>query len=207
MKENFTSINVVIDRSGSMQRLTSDTIGGFNQFLADQRDVPGEAVLTLAIFSIDYTLVHDCKVLADISDLDSSTYRAAGGTALLDALGKTINSVGAKLATMEEDERPSKVIFLVITDGEENSSVEFSKEQIKSMVEHQQDVYKWEFVFMGANIDSMAEGASIGVAQHNTMDYMPTPAGTRSLYQDVSKSMKRYRMSGPSKSGFFGKGK
>jgi len=207
MKENFTSINVVIDRSGSMQRLTSDTIGGFNQFLSDQRDVPGEAVLTLATFSTDYTLVHDCKVLADVADLDATTYRASGGTALLDALGKTINSVGVKLAAMEEDERPSKIIFLVITDGEENSSVEFTKEQIKSMVEHQQNVYKWEFVFMGANIDSMAEGASLGIAQHNTMDYMATPAGTRGLYHDVSKSMRKYRMSGPSKSGFFGKGK
>jgi len=205
MKENFTSINVVIDRSGSMQHLTTDTIGGFNQFLKDQKDVPGEAVLTLCTFSTDYSLVHDCLALADVPELDKTSYKANGGTALLDALGTTINSVGAKLAAMEEDERPSKVIFLVITDGEENSSQEFTKEQIKSMVEHQQDVYKWQFVFMGANIDSMAEGTSLGIAQNNTMDYEATSKGTRGLYTDVSHSLTRYRTRGPSKSGFFGK--
>jgi len=205
MKENFTSINVVIDRSGSMQHLATDTIGGFNQFLKDQKDVPGEAVLTLCTFSTDYSVVHDCLVLADVPELDKTSYKANGGTALLDALGTTINSVGAKLAAMEEDERPSKVIFLVITDGEENSSREFTKEQIKSMVEHQQDVYKWQFVFMGANIDSMAEGTSIGIAQNNTMDYEATSEGTIGLYTDVSHSLTRYRTHGPSKYGFFGK--
>lgn len=204
MKDNFTSINVVIDRSGSMSHLTNDTIGGFNQFLSDQKQQPGEAVLTLCTFSTNYTLVHDCVKLADVPDLCKKTYVASGGTALLDALGTTINSVGSRLAAMPEEERPSKVLFLVITDGEENSSTEFCRDKIKEMIEHQQGVYSWEFVFMGANLDSISEGASIGISKSNTMNYSATPSGTRGLYTDVSKSVTRYRSQGPSKSGFFG---
>jgi uncharacterized protein YegL len=203
MKENFTSINVVIDRSGSMSELSADTIGGFNQFLQEQKDLPGEAVLTLCTFSTDYTIVHDCVKLADVPKLTKRTYVARGGTALLDALGTTIDEVGKKLAAMPEEDRPSKVLFLVITDGEENSSEIFTRDQIKEKVEHQKNVYKWDFVFMGANLDSIAEGGSIGIAQNCTMNYSATPAGTRGLYLDISKSVTRYRTQGPSNSGFF----
>ena len=101
MKDNFTSINVIIDRSGSMCNLVTDTIGGFNQFLKDQKDVPGEAMLTLCTFSTTSTIVHDSVLLKDIPDLDTTTYIPCGGTALLDALGSTIDKVGTKLAAMD----------------------------------------------------------------------------------------------------------
>jgi len=123
-------------------------------------------------------------------------------------LGDLINSlsidkVGTKLAAMDEADRPSKVIFLIITDGEENSSRSFNINKIKEMVKHQQEVYKWEFVFMGANLDSLSEGAAMGISSGNTMNYSATSVGTRGLYVDVSKSMARYRTNGPSASGFF----
>lgn len=194
-KENFASINVIIDRSGSMAGLTSDTIGSFNTFLTEQKAVPGEAAFTLCTFNTDYQLVHDFVKLASVPDLNAKTYAPSGGTALLDALGTTINSIGQKLAAMPEDERPSKVIFVVITDGEENSSRRFTKAQVKSMIEHQRATYKWEFVFMGANIDAVSEGTSLGISAQNSVGYNATKGGTRGLYAATSANMRRYRIS------------
>jgi len=194
-KENFTSINVIIDKSGSMSALTQDTIGSFNTFLQDQKKVEGEAVFTLCTFNHDYSLVHDFVKLASVPDLNSKTYQPSGNTALLDALGTTINTVGQKLASMPEDERPSKVIFLVVTDGEENSSSRFTKEQIKSMVEHQRDTYKWEFVFIGADPDAFHTGQSYGFSASNSVSYNATKGGTRDLYSSVSSNMRSYRLS------------
>ena len=149
MKDNFTSINVIIDASGSMQHLTHDTIGSFNTFLAEQKIVPGEAAFSLCIFSTDYRLVHDFAVLNSVPELTTKVYSPNGGTALLDAMGTTIDSVGARLSAMPEEERPSKVIFLIITDGAENSSKRFNADQIRAKVQHQKDVYSWEVVFIG----------------------------------------------------------
>ncbi len=193
-KENFTSINVIIDRSGSMSGLTQDTIGSFNSFIKEQKDVPGEASFTLCTFNHDYSLVHDFVKLASVPDLNSKTYQPSGNTALLDALGTTITTVGQKLAAMPEDERPSKVIFLVITDGQENASQRFSKEQIKSMVEHQTQVYNWEFVFIGANIDAFHAGQSYGFAASKSVSYNATAGGTRQLYNSVSSNLRSYRL-------------
>ena len=202
MKENLTSINVIIDRSGSMQGLAKDTIGSFNTFLADQKTVPGEAVFTLCTFNHDYTLVHDFIELSSVPDLNPKTYAPSGNTALLDAMGTTINSVGQKLAAMVEADRPSKVIFLIITDGQENASSRFTREQIASMVTHQKDTYNWEFVFMGANIDAITEGTSLGISAANTMQYDATSAGTHKLYQTSSNSLRSYRSGTPNTSFF-----
>lgn len=205
-KENFTSINVIIDRSGSMGNLATDTIGSFNTFLAEQKLVPGEAVFTLCTFNEESKLVHDFVKLGSVPDLNSKTYTPHGSTALLDAVGSTINSVGVKLAAMPEEERPSKVIFLIITDGQENASTDFSRAQVKEMIEHQRNTYQWEFVFMGANIDAVGEGMSLGIAQQNTLNYDASSAGTHELYRGVSDSMKTYRAGNTSKSDFFGGG-
>lgn len=202
-KENFTSINVIIDKSGSMGSLADDTIGSFNTFVTEQKAVPGEVAFTLCTFNTDYQLVHDFVKLASVPDLDSKSYRPNGGTALLDAMGTTINTVGAKLAAMPEDERPSKVIFLIITDGQENSSRNFSKEQIKAMVEHQRGTYQWEFVFMGANIDAISEGQALGISMRNSMNYDATKGGTHKLYRAVSNSVSSYRGGGSQQVDFF----
>lgn len=116
MKENLTSINVIIDQSGSMRPLTNDTIGGFNTFLQEQKQENSEALLSLCLFSTDSKLIHDCVDIKDVPDLTAATYKPAGGTALLDAFGKTMEETGKKLAAMKEEDRPSKVIFLIITD-------------------------------------------------------------------------------------------
>lgn len=232
MKKNFTSINVILDGSGSMGSLVNDTIGGFNQFLQEQQALPGEAILSLCVFNTDVNPVHDNIPLANVPLLDKKTYRASGGTALLDAIGSTIDSVGAKFAAMKEEDRPSKVLFLIVTDGEENSShlmkeetikygstangkaplvgikkeLRYPSKYIKEMVEHQQSKYNWEFVFMGANIDAFGEGASLGIASRNTLQYTPSAAGTKDLYKSISTSTRRFRSGDPSGSGFFGGG-
>jgi len=202
-KENFTSINVIIDQSGSMRGLASDTIGNFNKFLSDQKAETGEAVFTLCTFNTDYRLVHDCMTLADVPDLNEKVYDPNGGTALLDAMGATIESVGNKLSAMQEHDRPSKVIFLIITDGEENSSHRFTKAQIKSMVTHQSEKYQWEFVFMGANIDAISGGTSLGVSASNSINYAASAVGTKGLYESVSSNMRSYRKSASSRADFF----
>jgi uncharacterized protein YegL len=189
-----------------MSYLQTDTIGGFNQFLKDQKEHVDEAILTLCTFSTDYTLVHDCVKLADVPNLCKKTYNPNGGTSLLDAMGETIESVGKKLAAMSDDDRPAKVIFLIITDGEDNTSEKFTIKQIKEMVQHQQDVYSWSFAFMGANLDAISAGTNLGISQQNSMNYTATKGGTRGLYQDISDSMSRYRTSGSTADGFFGKG-
>jgi uncharacterized protein YegL len=202
-KENFTSINVIVDASGSMAGLTTDTIGNFNTFLKEQKEYPGEAVFTLCTFNTDYRLPHDFVKIASVPNLSNKTYNPQGGTALLDAMGTTIESVGRKLAAMPEDERPSKVIFLIITDGHENSSKRFTAEQIKSMVEHQKDVYSWEFVFMGANIDAIGTGTSLGISAMNSLNYSADSVGTHQLYKSISENMSTYRGSTSSRADFF----
>lgn len=203
-RENLTSINVIIDASGSMRDLTKDTIGSFNTFLNEQKAVPGEAMFTLCTFNTDYRLLHDCAVLANVPNLDAKSYRPNGGTALLDAVAVTINSVGQKLATMSEEDRPSKVIFLIITDGEENSSKQYRNPAvIREMIQHQRDKYSWEFVFMGANMDAIQAGTSLNVSASNSMTYDASPAGTRNIYKSASSSLRSYRLQSNQKVDFF----
>lgn len=196
MKQNYTHITVILDKSGSMAPTAKDSIGGFNQFIEDQKILGGEATLTFCTFNGTHSIVHDFVKLDQVPNLDSKTYSPSGNTALLDAMGATINSVGTKLGSLPENERPSKVLFLIITDGEENYSKEFTKEKIQEMVAHQQSKYNWRFSFIGAeNIDAIAGGASVGIVANNTLSYQPTSAGTQKLYRSLSDSTTKYRTS------------
>ena len=193
MRKGLTAIAVILDKSGSMHSLASDTIGNFNKFLAEQKAFPGEAVFTLAAFNSEHDLVHDFIPINDVPNLNETTYSPSGGTALLDSLGKTIDAVGKKLSAMPEEDRASKVIVLVITDGQENSSTDYTDAQVKSMVEHQQSKYSWEFMFFGASMDQIAAGHALGVSKGNTMGYVATAAGVQDLYNNISRSTSVYR--------------
>jgi hypothetical protein len=188
-----TSINIVLDRSGSMGNLVTDTIGGVNHFIEEQQKLPGEAYLSLALFNTDYTLLHDAVPLKAVPRLTDVTYRPAGGTALFDAVGHTINATGAKLAAMPEGERPERVIFVIMTDGEENSSREFTGEQVKAMIAHQQDVYNWDFVFLGAGLDAMKGAEQMGVRAAQAHVYYASPQGTDAAFRGVSRGVGSYR--------------
>ena len=186
----------VIDRSGSMASISQDAIGGFNTFLAEQKKVPGEATLTYVQFDTDYEVVHENKPLNDVPDIDSKTYVPRGATALLDAIGKTIESVGKRLSGLAESLRPDKVIFVILTDGEENSSHEYSKAKIKEMITHQKDVYQWEFIFLAANQDAFAEGVKLGIDIKDTSNFAATGKGVRQAYGIATASAAAYRSEG-----------
>src|ERR1700722_18258363 len=185
-KQNLTSINIILDRSGSMEKLTTETLLGFNKFLAEQKAVEGEATLTLATFANDYTLIHDCAPLKDIADLTIETYKAGGYTALYDAIGKTINATGAKLASMNEEDRPSKVIVVVISDGEENRSREFTHDRVMDMILHQRDKYSWEVIYLGCDLSQVKTAVSLGINASNAITFVPDAAGIATSYSSVS---------------------
>lgn len=193
MKNDSTYISVVLDRSGSMQTIKNDTIGGFNAFLEDQKKAEGEALFTLAQFDHKFDLRYDGINIKKVAPLGETTYVPRGQTALHDAIGRTINSVGAKLAAMKETDRPAKVIFVIITDGLENCSREFTGKQIKEMIEHQQQKYNWDFVYLGANQDAIAVGESMGMKRGNTMTYEENCEGTQIALKSISDNMKAYR--------------
>ncbi|HBD92996.1 MAG TPA: hypothetical protein DC057_02360 [Spirochaetia bacterium] len=180
MNNNLTEIVFILDRSGSMQSLVDDTIGGFNSFVENQKKLPGEAHLTTVLFDEMYEILHNGVNLKSINPLTRTEYYARGMTALLDAIGKTINTVGERLSDMNEKNRPHKVIFVITTDGAENASKEFNQQQIKSMIEHQTNRYNWEFVFLGANMDAVSVGDSYGITRSAT--YSATSEGTKSVY-------------------------
>ena len=205
-KQNLTSINIVLDRSGSMTKLTAETISGFNKFLAEQKAVDGAATLTLATFASDYTLVHDFIALSDVPELTLTNYRTGGYTSLLDALARTIDATGVKLASMSEEERPGKVIFVVITDGQENFSREFTREQVFEKITHQREKYSWEYVFLGANQDAIAEGMKLGVSGLNSVTFTADSAGVASNYSSISSNMSTYRRNSAQQVSFFDQG-
>ncbi len=196
MNDNLTEILFVLDRSGSMARLREDAIGGFNTFLKDQKEQEGEANMSLVLFDHEYILVHDRVPVADIEGLDDNTYVPRGRTALLDAIGRTVNEVGTKLSAIDEAERPGKVICVILTDGLENASQEFSRDSIKTMIEQQAENYNWEFMYLGADAGAFAEASSIGVRSSNTAHVRPGSEGLRHSYQAVSRAVSSYRTSG-----------
>ena len=193
MNANKTSIGVILDRSGSMSSLVADTIGGFNTFLADQKALPGDADLTLVLFDNEYLVVHDGIKLADVPDLDRMTYVPRGGTALRDAIGRTINVMRADLSAKPDAEKPGKVILLIITDGEENSSKEYSADQIHKMLGEVQ-AQGWEVTYFGANQNTQVVGQTMNIAADASISYDSTSLGTRGAYTDMSARVTRSRI-------------
>jgi hypothetical protein len=168
MRSDLTDITLVVDRSGSMSIVRDDAEGGVNTFIAEQAKQPGEALLTLVQFDTEYEFLHKG---VPISQVPHYQLHPRGMTALLDAIGRAINETGERLAAMNEQERPGLVIFVVMTDGLENSSKEFTKPQLKSMIERQQNEYNWQFTFLGANQDAFAEASSIGIHAAGVANY------------------------------------
>jgi uncharacterized protein YegL len=196
MNTNLTEIIAILDRSGSMEELTADTIGGYNSFVKEQQKVDGEAVLTTVLFDDKYELLHDRVDIKKVKPITGKEYFARGTTALLDAMGKTITTTGSKLSNIEEAERPGKVIVFIMTDGEENASVEYSKEKVKEMVELQRNTYSWEFIFIGANIDSFSTAGSLGIDTHNAFSIAADGDSTVHAHLAMRKAVSNYRKSG-----------
>jgi uncharacterized protein YegL len=195
MRKDLTEIIFILDRSGSMEHLTRDTIGGFNAFIEQQKEADGEARLTTILFDDKYEVLHDGVDIKDVAPLTSASYFARGSTALLDAIGKAMQTVGGRLANTSETERPGKVILVITTDGEENASREYKLEKIREMIEHQKNVYDWDVIFLGANIDAVSTAASFGIEAQFAKNYTANSIGTTSLYSSVSRGVTMMRSS------------
>ncbi len=195
MQSNYMHIVLVLDRSGSMQSIRDDTMGGVNRFLADQQAQPGRATFTLALFDDQHDVIHNHEEIANVRPLTVVDYVPRGWTALLDAIGRSINSTGTWLRMLPEDRRPGKVLFAIMTDGMENASKEFTREQINRMIEHQRDKYKWEFVYLGANQDAISVGNSYGIPMASSMTYAANAVGTANVMDSFT------RMSGSLRAG------
>lgn len=168
MQSDLTDITLVIDRSGSMERSKEEAENGVNHFVEEQKNQPGKALLSLVQFDTEYEFVHRG---VPVQDVPKYTLVPRGWTAMLDAVGRAISETGDRLSKMTEEERPGLVVFVIVTDGMENSSHEFTRAQVKGMIEHQEKTYNWRFTFLGANQDAFAEAASIGIAANAAANY------------------------------------
>jgi hypothetical protein len=197
MNKSLTEVAAILDMSGSMEVVTEDSIGGFNTFVEKQREEPGECRMTVVLFnSNEHRKWVDGKSVRDVPKLTKDTYRATGNTPLLDSVGRTINELGAKLDKMTETDRPGKVIVIVITDGMENASTEFTRARIREMIRHQEEKYSWTFLYLGANQDAFAEASSIGIQYCNSANYVNTPRGLRHAYRAMNFAVSSGRAGG-----------
>lgn len=189
MKKGLVEMAFILDRSGSMSGLEKDTIGGFNSLIEKQKNEPGDAFVTTVLFDDQYELLYDHVDIKSVKPLTNKEYFPRGMTALLDAIGRTVNSIGKRLSDTPEDERPEQVIIAITTDGYENASHEFTKEKIKEMIEHQQSKYSWTFMFLGANMDAVDEASKIGIDKSFAKTYTNSAVGVDSVYTAMSCSM------------------
>lgn len=191
MRQDLTDITMVIDRSGSMRSCQSDAEGGVNHFISEQKKADGNANLTLMQFDSIVETVHCGK---DIREVGTYTLSPRGSTALLDAVGRAINETGIRLSNMKEEDRPGFVVFVIVTDGQENSSSEFDRQQIRDMIQHQEEKYKWQFTFLGANAESFSQAASIGIRSANAAQY--SGEKSKDAYDVVSSKIGMARIGG-----------
>jgi hypothetical protein len=186
-------VSIILDRTGSMEVIRDDTIGGFNTFLKEQKEVPGEATITLAQFDSQdpYDVVYDFAPIADARELTRETYVPRAATPLLDAMGRGINDVEKKIADLPKKDQPTKVVLVVITDGQENSSREFRKDQVTKMVEEKQED-GWQVVFLGADLDGIDDALTVGIGRAQTLAFDNTAAGNRAAYKSMSANLTAY---------------
>jgi uncharacterized protein YegL len=194
MKANLTELVFILDRSGSMAGLESDTIGGFNSMLDKQKKEAGHAFVTTVLFDHDYELLHDRINIKNVHDMTEKEYFVRGSTALLDAMGRTINYTGKAISDTPEEDQPDKVIFVIITDGMENSSSEYSKAKVKAMIERQKNEFSWEFVFLGANIDAIKTAADFGIDEDRATNFCADSQGINLNYTAVCNFVSEMRM-------------
>jgi len=205
-KDQTTEIVCVLDRSTSIRTsgLTEKTIEGFNAFLKEQKETPGKAKLTLCLFdggsgfgaepNKSYEIIHDRVDLSEVEELNDKTFVPRGMTAMYDAIGSTIDTMQKQLK--KDKKKSDKVIFLIMTDGEENASREYNQETVFKLIEERKKKDKWAFLFIGANIDTMKAGGGMGIAKGNTMAYSNTLHGVNTAYMNMSASVKMFRSPG-----------
>lgn len=195
MKKGLTELVFILDRSGSMIGLESDTIGGYNAMLEKQKSELGEVLITTVLFDDRYELLHDSINIRGIEPITDKEYFVRGSTALLDAVGKTINKIGNVQKHTTKDERAEHVMFVITTDGMENASREFTYEKVREMIENQKSKYGWEFIFLGANIDAISTAERFGISKDRATNYNADSEGTLLNYEVISEAVSSIRAS------------
>ncbi|MGI6677820.1 MAG: vWA domain-containing protein [Dehalobacterium sp.] len=196
MKKGLTELVFILDKSGSMCGLEADTIGGYNSMLAKQQAIDGECCLTTVLFDHNYVLLHDRIDIRAVSAITEQEYQVGGATALLDAIGRTIHKISSAQEHTAEDYRAEKVMFVIITDGEENSSREYTAEKVKVQIERQKAKYGWEFIFLGANIDAVQTAGRFGITCDRAIDYLADNKGTELNFRVMADAVAKFREQG-----------
>ncbi|MCI6433950.1 MAG: hypothetical protein MR828_04155 [Clostridiales bacterium] len=197
MKKNLTELVFILDRSGSMAGLEKDTIGGFNAMIEKQRGEPGEALISTVLFDNETEVIHDRIPLDRVPALTEKEYFVRGCTALLDAVGGAIHHIGNVHKYAREEDRPEKTLFVITTDGMENASHFYTYDQVKAMIQRQQEKYGWEFLFLGANIDAAREAARFGIRADRAANYYADSVGTEVVYEAVNEAVCQVRRTAP----------
>lgn len=193
MRENLTEIVFILDRSGSMSGLESDTIGGFNSMIAKQQKEEGEAIVSTVLFDDETDVIHDRVAIGEVKKLTEEDYYVRGCTALLDAVGGAIHHIGNVHKYAREEDRPAKTLFVITTDGLENASRHYSFTDVKKLIKRQQEKYNWEFLFLGANIDAIEVAGNMGISRDRAANYNCDEVGTALNYQVLEAAVTRVR--------------
>lgn len=197
MKKNLTEIVFILDRSGSMAGLEADTIGGYNSLLEKQKKEEGEAIISTVLFDDTQEVLHDRVALDKMKQITSEEYYVRGCTALLDAIGGAIHHIGNVHKYAREEDRPEKTLFIITTDGMENSSRRYTYDKVKKMVERQKEKYGWEFLFLGANIDAIEVAGRFGISRDRAVNYECDSEGTELNYEVLSDTVSMVRCCAP----------
>lgn len=195
MKNNITELVFILDRSGSMAGLESDTIGGFNSMIEKQKKQDGDCYVSTLLFSDESEVLHDRVKLENVPLMTDKDYTACGCTALIDAIGGAIHHIENIHKYARDEDVPKHTMFVITTDGQENASHRYTSAQVKKMVERQKDKYGWEFLFIGANIDAVETAARYGISRDRAVNYNADGEGTKILYESVTKAVCNVRAS------------
>ncbi|UEL47210.1 vWA domain-containing protein [Terrisporobacter hibernicus] len=193
MKNNLTEVVFILDRSGSMSGLEDDTIGGFNSMLKKQREEEGDANVTTVLFDDEIQMLHKRVDIKEIKNITSKDYYVRGCTALLDAIGYSINFM---INVPQKEERAKNVLFIITTDGYENASKEYSYEKIKKMITYEKERYNWQFLFLGANIDAISTARKFGISEEFASNYVSDEVGTQITYEVMNSAISTCRAMG-----------
>lgn len=197
MKKNLTEIVFILDRSGSMHGLEADTIGGFNSMIKKQKKTEGDALVSTILFNQECTVIHDRVNIREIASLTEEDYTVSGCTALLDAVGGAVHHIGNVHKYARKEDIPEHTIFVITTDGLENASHRYTIGEVRKMIEHEQEKYGWEFLFLGANIDAVETAGHFGIQKERAVNYHSDSQGTALNYEVVEQAIASVRCGAP----------
>ena len=185
----MTELVFILDRSGSMQGLEADTIGGFNAMIEKQKREEGQTVVSTVLFDSETEVIHDRLPLEQVPRMTGKEYSVRGTTALLDAIGKAVHHIGIVHKYARAEDRPDRTLFVITTDGYENASKRYDYEEVRRKIERQKEKYGWEFLFLGANIDAAAEAKRFGISADRAVNYKCDEEGTALNYEVISEAV------------------